>query len=35
VGFVLGKAIDSAADMKLGGGKINIFPLQCQQLPHA
>jgi len=35
VGFVLGKAVDSAADMKLGGAEINVFPLQCQQLSHA
>ena len=35
VGFVLGKAVDGAADMELGGGKINIFPFQRQQLPHA
>ena len=35
VGFVLGKAVDGAAYMELGGGKINIFPFQRQQLPHA
>ena len=35
VGFVLGKAVDGTADMELGGGKINIFPFQRQQLPHA
>ena len=27
VGFVLGKAVDGTADMELGGGKINVFPL--------
>ena len=35
VGFVLGKAVDSTAYMELGGAKINIFPLQRQQFPHA
>ena len=29
VGFVLGKAINRAPDMKLRGRKVNIFPLQC------
>ena len=35
VGFVLGKAVDRAADMKLCGAEINIFPFQRQQFPHA
>ena len=30
VGFVLGKAVDGAAYMKLCSAEINIFPLQCQ-----
>ena len=34
VGFVLGKAVDSAADMKLRGGKVDVLPLQRQQFPH-
>ena len=35
VGFVLGKAVDGAADMKLRGGKVDVLPLQRQQFPHA
>ena len=35
MGFVLGKAVNGAAYMKLRGGKINIFPFQRQQLPYA
>ena len=35
VGFVLGKTVDGTAYMKLRGGKVNIFPFQCEQLPHA
>ena len=27
VGFVLGKAVNRAANMKLGGAEINVFPL--------
>ena len=30
MGFVLGKAVDRAADMKLRGAEINIFPFQRQ-----
>ena len=33
--FVLGKTVDGAPNMKLGGAEINIFPLQRQQFPHA
>ena len=29
VGFILGKAVNRAPDMKLRGRKVNIFPLQC------
>ena len=35
VGFVLGKAINRAPDMKLRGGKVDVLPLQRQQFPHA
>ena len=35
MGFVLGKAVDGAAYMELGGAEINVFPFQRQQLPHA
>ena len=35
MGFVLGKAVNATPDVKLGGAEINVFPLQCQQLPHA
>ena len=30
VGFVLGKAVDGAPNMKLGGGKVDVLPLQRQ-----
>ena len=33
VGFVLGKAVDGTPDVKLGGGKVDVLPLQRQQLP--
>ena len=35
MGFLLGKAVDGTADMKLCSAEINIFPFQRQQLPHA
>ena len=35
VGFVLGKTVDGAPNMKLRGRKVDVLPLQRQQLPHA
>ena len=35
VGFVLGKAVNRAPDMKLRGRKVDVLPLQRQQFPHA
>ena len=35
VGFVFGKTVDGTAYMKLGGGKVDVLPLQRQQFPHA
>ena len=34
VGFVLGKTVDGTAYMKLRGGKVDVLPLQRQQLSH-
>ena len=35
MGFILGKAVDGAADMKLRSAEIKILPFQRQQFPHA
>ena len=35
VSFVLGKTVDGTPHMKLRGRKVDVLPLQRQQLPHA
>ena len=35
VGFIFGKSVNGAPDMKLRCGKINVLPLQRQQFTHA